>query len=77
MTLISASRTHDYDEARSVFKDIAMRNIDWPEAVWDAWLSFEQVYGSVEQMEEALDKIERARNQVNARRAKVGPLLST
>ncbi|KAH8104839.1 RNA-binding protein Prp24 [Cristinia sonorae] len=63
-------RNHNYDQARSVFKDVSLKNLDWPEAVWDAWVSFEQVYGSAEQMDECLDRIERARNQVTAKRAK-------
>ncbi|KAI0669180.1 RNA-binding protein Prp24 [Trametes maxima] len=59
-----------YEDARKVFRDIAPKHLDWPEAVWDAWVSFEQLYGSVEQIEEALDRVERAQIQVNARRAK-------
>ncbi len=66
------SRQHLYDDARRVFRDIAHKNIDWPEAIWEAWVSFEQLHGSVEQIEDALDRIERARTQVNNRRAKVG-----
>ncbi|KAI0771140.1 RNA-binding protein Prp24 [Trametes elegans] len=63
-------KQHMHDDARKVFRDIAMKNLDWPEAVWDAWLAFEQLYGSVEQIEDALDRVERAQTQVNARRAK-------
>ena len=64
------SRQHLYDDARKVFRDIANKNLDWPEAIWEAWISFEQLHGSVEQLEDALDRIERARTQVNHRRAK-------
>ena len=65
-------RKHQQHEtARKTYKDIASKNIDWPEAIWDAWLTFEQVYGSVEQIDECLDKVEKARNQVTAKRAKV------
>ncbi|KAK7690329.1 hypothetical protein QCA50_006986 [Cerrena zonata] len=59
-----------YDAARATYKDVAFKNIDWPEALWEAWLSFEHLHGSVEEVEECLDRIERARNQVNARLAK-------
>lgn len=48
-----------------------MKNLDWPEAIWDAWLNFEQLYGSVEEIEDCLDRIERAQVQIAARRAKV------
>lgn len=47
-----------------------MKNLDWPEAVWDAWSSFEQLHGSVQEVEEALDRIEKAQTSVNTRRAK-------
>ncbi|KAI0712607.1 RNA-binding protein Prp24 [Earliella scabrosa] len=63
-------RQNMHDDARKVFRDIAMKNLDWPEAVWEAWISFEQLHGSVEQLEDALDRIERAQTQVNNRRAK-------
>ena len=69
------SRQNMYADARKVFRDIAMKNLDWPEAVWEAWISFEQLHGSVEQLEDALDRIERAQTQVNNRRAKVRDLL--
>lgn len=48
-----------------------MKNLDWPEAMWDAWISFEQVYGSVESLEDAFDRIEHAQVQITMRRAKV------
>lgn len=60
-----------YEEARKILRDIAVKNIDWPEAIWEAWVSFEHVHGSVEELEDCLDRIERARKQVNAKRAKV------
>ncbi|KAI9057468.1 RNA-binding protein Prp24 [Trametes sanguinea] len=63
-------KQHMYDDARKVFRDIAAKNIDWSEAVWEAWISFEQLHGTVEDIEDALDRVERAQFQVNARRAK-------
>ncbi|KZT27355.1 hypothetical protein NEOLEDRAFT_1060705 [Neolentinus lepideus HHB14362 ss-1] len=59
-----------YDKARAVYADVSTKNVDWPEAIWQAWLSFEHLYGSVEDIEICMDKIERAQNQVNARRAR-------
>ncbi|TFK52241.1 hypothetical protein OE88DRAFT_1657387 [Heliocybe sulcata] len=59
-----------YDKARAVYADISTKNVDWPEAIWQAWLSFEHLYGTVEEIEGCMDKIERAQNQVNARRAR-------
>lgn len=60
-----------HDEARKVFHEVAGKpHLDWPEAVWDAWVSFEQLYGSPVQIDDALDRIRRAQIQVNSRRAK-------
>ncbi|KAF8120579.1 hypothetical protein EV363DRAFT_1474306, partial [Boletus edulis] len=61
-------RTYQHDAARSRFQDVSTKNLDYPEALWDAWLSFEHAHGSVASLEEALARIERARTQVEARR---------
>jgi hypothetical protein len=47
-----------------------MKNLDWPEAIWEAWISFEHLYGSVDEIDACLDRVEKAQYQVNARRAK-------
>ncbi|KAJ3565020.1 hypothetical protein NP233_g7910 [Leucocoprinus birnbaumii] len=36
-----------YEEARKFFNEIHLKQIDWPEAIWEAWLTFEQLHGSV------------------------------
>ncbi|KAF8195410.1 hypothetical protein BJ912DRAFT_956851 [Pholiota molesta] len=59
-----------FEEARQVFLDVHSKQLDWPEALWEAWLTFEHVHGSVEEIETALDKIESAQYQTNMRRAK-------
>ncbi|KAK7056983.1 Splicing factor [Paramarasmius palmivorus] len=64
------SKAEQYDEARKIFSDICMKNIDWPEAVWEAWLGFEHIHGTIDQIEACMDKIEKAQYQVNMRRAK-------
>ncbi|KAJ7714178.1 hypothetical protein B0H16DRAFT_1808225, partial [Mycena metata] len=58
------------DKARKTFVDLHLKNLDWPEAVWEAWLAFEHLHGSVQQIEAAGDKIEKAQVVVNTRRAK-------
>lgn len=65
-----------YVDARNVFRDVCAKNLDWSEALWEAWVSFEQLHGSVEEFEDCLDRIERAQFQVAARRAKVIPKFS-
>ncbi|EMD31421.1 hypothetical protein CERSUDRAFT_119799 [Gelatoporia subvermispora B] len=63
-------KQHMLDDARKLFRDICMKNLDWPEAMWEAWINFEQLYGSVEDIEDAMDRIERANAHVHARRLK-------
>jgi hypothetical protein len=50
--------------------DIHTKQLDWPEALWEAWVSFEYLHGTLEEIESCLDKIEKAQYQTNARRAK-------
>ncbi|TFK73607.1 hypothetical protein BDN72DRAFT_761449 [Pluteus cervinus] len=59
-----------HDDARRIFVDTHGKNIDWPEAIWEAWIAFEHAHGSVEQIDFCLDKIENAQIQLNARRMK-------
>ncbi|KAJ3513576.1 hypothetical protein NLJ89_g2871 [Agrocybe chaxingu] len=59
-----------YTEARTIFADVHAKQIDWPEAIWDAWISFEHLHGSLEDIETCMDRIEKAQYQTNARRAK-------
>ncbi|KAJ3490444.1 hypothetical protein NLI96_g1424 [Meripilus lineatus] len=59
-----------YEDARKIYKDISTKNLDWPEAIWEAWITFENTFGSVQEIEDCLDRVERAQTQVNKRRAK-------
>ena len=56
--------------------DIHTKQLDWPEALWEAWVSFEYLHGALEEIESCSDKIEKAQYQTNARRAKVNLLHS-
>ncbi|KAJ7695961.1 hypothetical protein B0H17DRAFT_930002 [Mycena rosella] len=60
-----------HETARKAFVDVHLKNLDWPEAIWEAWLAFEHLHGSVEQIEACGDKIEKAQYIVNTKRAKV------
>jgi hypothetical protein len=66
-----SSKQDRYDEAREVFKDIAPKNLDWPEAIWEAWLSFEHSHGSLNELEDCMDRVKRAQAQVHLKRTKV------
>ncbi|KAJ7164661.1 hypothetical protein C8R43DRAFT_236103 [Mycena crocata] len=60
-----------HDKARKTFVDLHLKNLDWPEAIWEAWLAFEHLRGSVQQIEACGDKVEKAQYVVNTRRAKL------
>lgn len=72
LTANAFSKQGRVDEARNAFKDIVTKNLDWPEAIFEAWISFEHLHGSVEEIEECMDKVDRAQNLLNARRLRVG-----
>lgn len=69
--IMLARHQGDYNEARKAFTKAAKSHLDWPEMLWEAWLAFEHSHGSVREIQDALDVVERARAQVEARRAKV------
>jgi hypothetical protein len=72
--LITPTRhQRNYEEARKAFTKAAkfQLDLDWPEMLWETWLTFEHSHGTVEEIQDALDVVERARVQVEARRAKV------
>lgn len=56
---------------RKIFKDVSKKNLDWPEGIWDAWLSFENLHGSVGDLEACMSAIEKLSVTVANRRAKV------
>ncbi|KAI0338891.1 hypothetical protein BDW22DRAFT_1409299 [Trametopsis cervina] len=63
-------RVSMYDEARKAFRDVASKNLDWPEAIWEAWMAFEQVHGSIDDLEDCHERVQKAQKQVNARRVR-------
>ncbi|KAG6903150.1 hypothetical protein C0995_004697 [Termitomyces sp. Mi166 len=67
---LTCRKYQQLDRAAKVFLDIHTKNLDWPEAVWEAWINFEQLYGSIDGLDQCLDKVEKAQYQVHLRRAK-------
>ncbi|KAG1792920.1 uncharacterized protein HD556DRAFT_1238518 [Suillus plorans] len=63
-------RTYHHDLARKNFQDMSTKNLDYPEALWDAWHNFEHAHGSLSSLEEAIYKITQARAQLETRRAR-------
>jgi hypothetical protein len=60
----------EFSQVREVFQNPQLKFVDWPEAIWEAWLLFENLHGSVQELETAIDKIEKFRGAVNAKRAR-------
>jgi hypothetical protein len=57
-----------------LFKNAVSKNLDWPEVVWEAWISFEEFYGNVETLETAKTRVghlqeSRAKRQAKVRRS--------
>ncbi|OAX42119.1 hypothetical protein K503DRAFT_734215 [Rhizopogon vinicolor AM-OR11-026] len=63
-------RTDHHDLARQTFQDMSTKNLDYPEALWDAWHNFEHAHGSLTSLEEALNKMSQAKSQLEMRRAR-------
>src|SRR6266850_822865 len=70
-SITPARHQRDYEGVRKAFARAAKSQLDWPEMLWEAWLAFEHSHGTVGEIQDALDVVERARTQVEARRAKV------
>lgn len=63
--------------ARTVFEK-ALRKpaaLDWPEAVFSAYIAFEEMYGTLDTLDQVRELVETAQTAVAAKRHKVSPLL--
>ncbi|KAK8858792.1 hypothetical protein IAR55_003022 [Kwoniella newhampshirensis] len=66
-----ASRRGSLDQARDLFvKSIQRHDLDWPEAVYEAFVQFENVHGELGTVLEAKQHIEREQEKVAKRREK-------
>jgi len=74
--LNSYSKQGNIEGARKIFDDVSTKQIDWPEAIFEAWTSFEHFYGTLDTIDVCYSKIWRAQGQLNDSRMKVS-LLST
>ncbi|KAL1921342.1 uncharacterized protein VTP21DRAFT_11058 [Calcarisporiella thermophila] len=61
----------DIAKARSIYKQARTRvNLDWPERVFDAWLTFEHEYGSLESFMHARSSIKKQMRIISSKREK-------
>lgn len=74
MTILLASalaRQDDVETARSTYHNAIKRSdLDWPEAVYEAFVMFENVYGTLETTIDARKRVEKEQQRVNRRRQK-------
>lgn len=59
-----------YEEVRAIFADVVHKNLDWPEAIFDAWITFEHLHGTANEINESMDMVAKAQAKVNTKRAK-------
>ncbi|OCF40172.1 hypothetical protein I317_05996 [Kwoniella heveanensis CBS 569] len=65
------SRSGNVEAAREMFqKSIQRSNLDWPEAVYEAYMLFESIHGSLADIQDAEKRIEKEREKVMRRREK-------
>ncbi|EJD34711.1 hypothetical protein AURDEDRAFT_109252 [Auricularia subglabra TFB-10046 SS5] len=60
----------DPPKARTVFRDVSAKNLDWPEMLWEAWLGFEHIHGSVEDVDDCVARVTVLNEKLTAKRAK-------
>jgi hypothetical protein len=79
MTQHRSTQLKDHERARKVYKDAATptRNLDYPEALWANWIAFEEVHGSVEQLEHAMKRVRKMSLDLTRKREMVRTYLSS
>jgi hypothetical protein len=67
--VLLARRHNEYPKARSVLKIASNRQgLDWPEAIWAVWITFEERYGSVDNVSAAKAKVATLTDALNKKR---------
>lgn len=65
------SRRDDVDRAREIFeKSIQRTDLDWPEAIYEAFIQLEVVHGSPQTLQDTIKKIEKEQEKLAKRREK-------
>jgi len=51
----------NYEQAREVYQNACnpSRNLDYPQAVWEAWISFEEYHGTASQLNHAKARVKK------------------
>lgn len=69
------STAKNIPRARKAFKEFqgAHLAVDYPEAVYNAWISFEERWGNTKELEDAISRVRNLSDALNEMRAKVLP----
>ena len=65
------SKQDDVEAARKLFAAASKKRLDYPEYLFDAWVTLEHRDGTLDTLETALATVKREMNFVNARRQRV------
>lgn len=69
--MANLSRRNKLDIVRSIFvNSIERTDLDWPEAVYEAFLRFETIHGSLQTLAQAMAKIDTEQQKLERRRQK-------
>ncbi|KAH7100756.1 hypothetical protein BKA62DRAFT_705553 [Auriculariales sp. MPI-PUGE-AT-0066] len=60
----------DETKTRTGYRDVVGKNIDWPEMLWEQWRAFEHAHGSLEDVEDALARIDQLNKKLVEKRAR-------
>ena len=76
------SKQDDVEAARKLFAAASKKRLDYPEYLFDAWVTLEHRDGTLDTLETALTTVRREMKYVNARRQRVSwnivwPVFST
>ncbi|EJT99026.1 hypothetical protein DACRYDRAFT_24111 [Dacryopinax primogenitus] len=59
----------DINRARRTYQEAAVRSqLDWPEAIFDAWIDFEHRFGTADEVEAALIRVKHLSDKVTTKR---------
>lgn len=56
---------------------MSYKALDWPEAIWQLWVEFEHLHGSLEDVEHCLEKVAFLSAKLEKKRAQVFALILT
>lgn len=71
--VVRSSTAKDLLRARKAFKEFQGSHlaVDYPEAIYEAWITFEERWGDAKQLEEAVSRVRKLTDALNDKRSRV------